>query len=303
MRISVIIVSYNTLALLRRCLERTLATAPAGTEVIVVDNASADGSPDMVASEFPTVRLIRNDTNRGFGAANNQGLDLMSGGLALLLNSDAAPLEGAIDRLTQVMADPGVVACGGRLVDPGTDRTQNSCAGRLTLWAVFCEQTFLEKLAPGSRLLAPYWETRRALDRSPSEPTDVEQVQGACLLFRPVERFDERFFLYVEDTDLCRRLRRHGRILYVPSAIFEHELGGSSTGDRWRSVARYNRGKELYFAIHHGWAAAACCLLLNRLGAILRLVGWGILVVTGRSGAAQKAALFCRVLLSPLDPR
>jgi GT2 family glycosyltransferase len=95
---------------------------------------------------------------------------------------------------------------------------------------------------------------------------------GACLMMRPVERFEERFFLYCEDTELCYRLRRHGQILYVPQAEFTHALGASSTGNRWWSVAMYNRGKELYFRIHHGTSHQVVCLFINRLGALLRLM-------------------------------
>lgn len=252
-RISVVVVSYNTRELLRACLN----SIERHHETIVVDNASSDGSPDMVAAEFPHVVLIRSERNLGFGAANNRGMEVAKGQFVLLLNSDAEAKPGAIDRLADAMAD-GVVAAGGKLLHPD-GRLQESAAGKLTLWVVLCEQLYLE------RLFHPYW-------RSASLPLggDVEQVMGACLMMRPIERFDERFFLYCEDTELCRRLRTHGRILYVPDAEFVHHLGSSGSSARWRSVALYNRGKELYFAIHHGRLASAACLMLDRLGAFLR---------------------------------
>jgi GT2 family glycosyltransferase len=132
----------------------------------------------------------------------------------------------------------------------------------------------------------------------------VFQVVGACLMLRPVERFDERFFLYGEDTDLCRRLNRHGQVVYEPAAVFTHELGSSSVGPgRWRSVAHYNRGKELYFALHHGRPAAIACLLLDRLGAALRLLIWGVptLLTLGRVRRFRdRALLFLRVLTAPV---
>jgi GT2 family glycosyltransferase len=296
-RVSVIVVSYNTRDLLRRCLSG-LADQH---QVIVVDNASSDASADLVAEEFPAALLIRNDVNCGFGAANNQGLAAMTGDVALLLNSDAAPLEGAIDRLVECMRDASVVACGGRLAHPG-GAVQNSCANALTLWAVFCEQSLLEKLFPKSRLFSPYWLTPRLVD-APEWVFDVEQVMGACLMMRPVERFDEDFFLYCEDTELCRRLRKHGRILWVKDAGFDHELGASSSQGRWMSVARYNRGKELYFRKHHGKAAMALCWILNRKGAAFRLMIWGIptLLTLGLIGRLRRqAGLFIRVLFVPL---
>lgn len=282
--VSVVIVSYNTAELLLDCVR---AIEPIH-EVIVVDNASSDGSADRVAAEFPEVTLIRNPKNVGFGAANNQGIGLATHDLVLLLNSDARPVEGSISRLAECFQDGEVVAAGGRLQFEDGRLQESACDG-LTLWAVFCEQTFLERMFPKSPLFNSYWQSSRLPNGG-----EVEQVMGACLMMRPLERFDERFFLYCEDTELCKRMRRHGRILYEPAAVFIHALGASSKGDRWRSVAYYNRGKELYFSIHHGKPAAAACFLLNRFGALMRVVS-GILV-------PGKARTFWRVLTAPIDP-
>jgi N-acetylglucosaminyl-diphospho-decaprenol L-rhamnosyltransferase len=306
--LSVIVVSYNTRDLLRRC----LASLEGAHEAIVVDNASLDGSAAMVASEFPSVRLIENRANVGFGQANNQGIGAMTGDVALLLNSDAFATPGALERLEAVFVDPSIVAAGGRLVDakaagePAAP-TQESVAGPLTLWAVFCEQSGLEQIAQGVPWLSPYWQTRRILAQNPgASVVPVTQVQGACLAMRPVERFDERFFLYAEDTELCRRLARHGRIVFVPAAVFGHTLGASSSHARWDAVARYNRGKELYFRIHHGRAAAMVCCVLDRLGAAWRLLVWALVGLV-RPRHRARAGLFWRVLTAPIagppDPR
>jgi len=329
----VVVVSFNTVYKLRRC----LACIEPEHEVIVVDNGSNDGSPELVRTEFPAVKMIENSGNVGFGAANNQGIDLASRELVLFLNSDCYASPGAVGDLATLFEDERVVAAGGELINPdGT--LQESVAGRLTLGAVFLEQTYLEQLA-GSRR---YWRTgsirspsrgrpnthrqeRDATEPPPQfapltgpppaprfasdqgEAIEVEQVMGACLMIRPVVRFDERFFLYCEDTDLCLRLRQHGRILYAPGAIFTHELGSSSPGpSRWLGVARYNRGKELYFAIHHGPAACAVCWLLDRLGAFLRLVVYVLLVsfTLGRKpNFTRMPLLWLRVLTaSPRGP-
>lgn len=294
-RVSIVIVSFNTKDQLRRC----LGAIGDGFETIVVDNASSDRSGDMVEAEFPQVRLIRNVENVGFGPANNQGTDAASGDLVLYLNSDCYPESGSIQTLVAVFDNPGVVAAGGRLLNPDGS-LQPSSANRLTLWAVFCEQTYLERLFPSSRFLSPYWNSERH-----EHAAEVEQVMGACLMIRKgLERFDERFFLYCEDTELCYRLRRHGKILYVPEAPFVHELGSSSGKMRWRAVALYNRGKELYFSIHHGWFAWAVCLKLNRLGALSRLLTWSVacLVTACSVGRIRaKAALFAQVLTAPLN--
>lgn len=296
-RVSVVVVNYRTPEALARCLH---ALEP-HHEVIVVDNASGDGSAEMVRERFPHVHLIANDHNRGFGPANNQGLELATGRYALFLNSDCVAEPGAIDLLADHMdTHSDAVACGGMLLHPD-GRLQASSANRLTLWAVFCEQTLLEKAFPPGPL-SPYWNTR-VLARA-AEPSPTAQVMGACLMVRPLERFDERFFLYCEDTELCRRLERRGSVWFVPQARFLHELGASSRSERWASVARYNRGKELYFAIHHGPAAQVACWAINRLGALIRLVGWGVPCLASLGlipRLRRQVALFLRVLAAPLS--
>lgn len=298
--VSVIVVSYNTQDKLRQCLR---AIEPEH-EVIVVDNASADGSAEMVAGDFPHVRLIANSENVGFGPANNQGLDVMTRELALFLNSDCYADPNAIRKLAAALRDPEVIAAGGRLENLNGS-FQPSVAVHLTLWRVFQEQTFLDKLMRpfglGYWMVEPFTETRV-----------VPQVMGACLMIRPVERFDERYFLYCEDTDLCKRLEKHGKILYEPKATFTHELGSSSAGvGRWRSVARYNRGKELYFSIHYGEFQSHLCWWFDRNGALLRLLTWLIPTTLTLGLVARfrnQVALFWRVLTCPRqgqdpDPR
>ncbi|MBX3118818.1 MAG: glycosyltransferase [Fimbriimonadaceae bacterium] len=198
-----------------------------------------------------------------------------------------------------------VVAAGARLLNP--DRTlQESSCNELTLWAVFCEQSYLEKLFPNSRLFSPYWNSRKH-----NGTAEVEQVMGACMMMRKgFEFFDERFFLYCEDTELCKRLRKQGKILYVPSAQVTHDLGSSSDASRWRAVAFYNRGKELYFEIHHGKTAAFMCWWLNRWGAFLRGLVWTLIAVLSLNKNPEwieRAKLFWKVLaapkLGPPDPR
>ncbi len=284
---SVIIVSFNTKEKLAKCLRHL---DPGRHEVIVVDNASSDGSPDLVRESFPQAKLIALDRNIGFGPANNEGAQIAKGDLLLFLNSDAYVEPEAIDRLEAVFGDESIVAAGGMLLN--VDGTlQESVAGPLTLWSVFLEQTYLDAVA--RRFGRGYWRTKQLpMDR----PSEVDQVMGACLMMRAKcpERFDERFFLYCEDTELCARLRQHGKILYVPSARITHELGSSSLKNRWLAVARYNAGKELYFSIRQGQMATLMCWLLNRMGAALRLAVGCLLAF--RPSGRTKAAIFWRVL-------
>lgn len=291
--VSVIVVSFNTREKLRRCLSQI----EPHHEIVVVDNASEDGSAQMVRDDFPHVRLIASPTNLGFGRANNLGCDHAAGDLVLFLNSDAYADPGAIDRLATAFADPQVVAAGGRLLN-ADGSLQESVAGHLTLLAVFLEQTLLEPILRRSNL--GYWRTRQALAQAENGPVTVPQVMGACVMVRadkgqPREKFDERYFLYCEDTDLCYRLERHGRIVYDPTAVFVHDLGSSSAKDPARGVIRYNRGKELYFRIHHGALAGGVCWAFDRIGALLRLMAWSVISLV-KPNARGQVRLFWRVL-------
>jgi len=298
-RVSVIVVSYNTRDELRRC----LSCIEPEHEVIVVDNASDDGSPQMVQAEFPHVRLICNTENVGFGAANNQGMAAAERPLVLLLNSDCYASPGAIAKLARLFEDEAVVAAGGELHHPDGS-LQESVAAELTLRQVFLEQSFLDRLPLLRALQLSYWRTRGAQKawELTGRGVGVDQVTGACLMMRPVARFDERFFLYCEDTELCHRLKGQGKIWYTVDAKFTHALGSSSRKEPWRGIALYNRGKELYFELHYGQRAATACLVLNRFGAMLRTLIWvaptvATLGLVGRF--RRQVATFWRVLVAP----
>ncbi len=291
--LSIVIVSFNTKEKLRKCLSCLDMNRD---EIIVVDNASSDGSAEMVKAEFPAAKLVENDQNFGFGKANNIGLDLAVGNLVLLLNSDAYVQANAIEQLMEVFTDESVVATGPMLLNIDGS-LQESVAARLTLGKVFLEQTFLDAIA--RKFGKGYWRTGLVQGTSLSE---VDQVMGACLMVRASlgQRFDERFFLYCEDTELCDRLASLGKIVYVREAKVIHELGSSSVDSRWKAVARYNLSKELYFRIHSGSGAANACWIMNRTGAILRLIAGLLLSPFSKSGR-EKVRIFWRVLLARQD--
>lgn len=301
-RVAVVVVGFNTRDALRRC----LASLGEADRVVVVDNASADGTPDMVEAEFAAVQLIRNGRNVGFGRANNQALDALGADgadLILFLNSDAWAEPGAVRTLAAAMADPGVAAAGGRLVYPD-GRTQASTARRLTLARLFGEQFLLDRLSAGRPPFGDYWTTHAIMARhQPGQTHETEQLMGACLMVRPGFRFDEAYPLYCEDTELCDRLRAAGRVVYVPDAVFGHALGGSTSADRWRGVALYNAGKERYLRQTSGPAAAAFAFALNRAGALFRLLLWSVATIATlgrRAGWRRQVGLFARVLTAPI---
>lgn len=302
--VTVIIVSYNCKHLLRECLQ----SLPPDLPVIVVDNASKDDTVEMIQKEFPKVIPIKNDKNYGFGVANNQGLLMTKTDYALLLNPDTISQHDSITKLTEFMNDnPSAVACGGQLVFPNGE-VQESASNRLNLWVVFCEQTYLERLFPQLHLFSPYWISKKILAKN-DNPTPVAQIMGACMMLRKINskwpQFDERYFLYCEDTDLCFRISKYGSIWYVPAATFVHHLGQSSVHNRWQAISYYNRGKELYFFIHHGKIPGIACFMMNRLGALLRFLFWTIvttMTLCTIPSPRDKMITFLKVFFAPLNP-
>jgi GT2 family glycosyltransferase len=210
--LSVSVVSYRTAALLRRCLS-ALASERAHLEidVTVVDNGSDDGSPEMVTADFPWVRLIRNNRNAGFARAHNQAMRSALGRYFLVLNSDAIPLPGALRALISFLeAHPRVAVAGPKLRYP--DGTVQPSRRRFpTLATLFLESTQLQRAWPDNAVLRRYY----VADRSDAELQEVDWLVGACLCVRAgaaeqVGLFDERFFMYSEELDWCRRFRAAG---------------------------------------------------------------------------------------------
>jgi len=291
--LSVVIVHYRTPEALRVCLN----SLEEADEIIVIDNSASKFDISQLNLDFPNVIWKLMERNIGFGAACNVGLKSATKDLVLFLNPDAAAKPGALSSLITVFSDQTVVACGGKLEFPNGSLQESAC-GRLTLGAVFREQTLLEKFFIKLGKGPLYWQSGVLLKQG-AGPFEVSQVMGACLMVRRdlalKTLFDEDFFLYCEDTDFCKRLTKLGKILYVPEAQFSHELGLSTSENRWWSVAMYNRGKELYFLKHHGKLAWLICVLIDRAGAKFRITG-GLLTLR-----MPYSKLFWRVLWAPIQ--
>lgn len=269
--ISVIIVSFNTRELILACLRSVFAGRGAGeTEVIVVDNASNDGSRDAIRKEFPGVKIIENRRNLGFSAANNIGLENATGSYALLLNSDTELRPDGLKLLREFMdAHPGAGAAGPRLVyDDGT--TQPSADSAPNLLTEFLHLFGFRRLISGEsarRAAAPvlskisgktvgtYFDTYSGS----LEPREVDCVSGACVIARAdtvvkVGGLDDKFFMYMEDMDWCVRIKETGaKIYYVPEVEVMHHVGISGELDAATAekilVERYK--SRLYFFWKH----------------------------------------------------
>jgi len=280
MDITIVIVNWNTKDLLRDCLESVYETVDdLSFEVIVVDNASRDGSVAMVREAFPAVDIIENSENRGFSAANNQALRVMRGRYALLLNTDAVLTKGAVHELVAFMEghDEAGMA-GGQLLHEDGSR-QNSIANFPTLFSLLMNLPLLEVLFPG-RYPSKRYEHR--------EPRAVESVIGACMLVRreamgEVGMLDEGYFFFFEETDWAFRMRRAGwKIYHVPSARIYH-LQGRSIGRDARSRMAFYRSRYRFFDKWRGRAynTAVRGIIFARLIANWLLTSVGTVLTVG----------------------
>ena len=247
--VSVVIVSYNARGHLMRCLA-SLANLPC--EVIVVDNASTDGSAEEVRGRFPDVKLLELERNAGFGAANNVGIGVAERRYILLLNSDAWPVGDAIEKLVRFSASrPSIGAVGPRLLN--VDGTlQRSVRGYPTRWRLATEYFFLRWFAPRTKLLNAFY----AASFDHRSHRAAEFLVGAALLLRSealeeVGGFDPEFFMYNEEVDLCYRLTRAGwGVEFYPEAEFVH-VGGGSTHANAEQMYREQLRSHLRFLAKH----------------------------------------------------
>jgi GT2 family glycosyltransferase len=249
--VDVVITTRDQRGLVLECLEHL--GDPMIASVVVVDNASSDGTAQAVRTAHRDVSVVRLNARSGLATANNRGAEHGMAELLLFLNDDVVPAQGAISMVARtLLSSPEAVAAGGRLVDAVTGRTQPNYRPRTlpTLRVFASEILMLERMWPRNRLTRRHWGANLD-DRSTVE---VEHPCGACLMvrrdaFAAVGGYDERYWFWHEDADLVRRLTARGRALWVPSAVFRHH-GARSLGrwppsevvrSRYQSVFTYGR--------------------------------------------------------------
>lgn len=273
--LSIIIVNWNSAKFVRQCLKSIAANPPARPhEIIVVDSGSFDECGVMLTREFPAVQFVQSQQNVGFATGNNLGAKHSRGRFLNFLNPDTEVVPGALDKLLKTLErqpDAGLV--GARLLN-SDGSLQTSCIQSFpTVLNQALDSDFLYRTFPRS----PLWGIAPLHDET-SSPSVVEVVSGACIMikrsvFESVGGFDERYFMYSEDLDLCYRVRQAGfDCLYVPDAQIVHHGGGSSnSAPRTFAVVMTRESVSRFLKIHRGSFTAVCYRTAQGISALVRI--------------------------------
>jgi GT2 family glycosyltransferase len=248
--LSIIIVNWNTKEYLLPCVKSIFEKGEGiSREVIVVDNGSQDGSASEAKKTFPSIRLIENDQNLGFAKAANQGLQKASGTYALLLNPDTQLKDGEIECLISFMdSHPDVGVAGAQLLNSNGSR-QNSIAKFPSLTTELLNKSLLRRLFP---------KKFPGKEKDYPEPIEVDSVIGACMMVRreateQVGLLDEDYYLFLEETDWCYRMKKAGwKIYHVSQAEIYHFQGKSAERDKKKAKIEYYRSRYHFFKKNRG---------------------------------------------------
>ena len=273
--VSIVIVNWNTKDILLECL-RSISAQDGNfkKEVIVVDNGSTDGSQDAVRTAFPEAQIIENNTNLGFAKANNIGLLKSSGRYVCLVNSDVKMLDNSLPKLMNYMdQNLGIGIAGPKLLNP--DLTlQNSCRKFPSLWNNLSPALCLNAIFKNS----PFFSGEHMEYFKHDKTLHVDYLAGCVLFVRrkalnEVGLLDERFFIYSEEVDWCKRFKQIGwDIAFFPGAMAIHHHGVSSSKDPKRFALAHQKSFLQYWDKHHGYVSAAAIRLFLLLRYIIRLI-------------------------------
>jgi N-acetylglucosaminyl-diphospho-decaprenol L-rhamnosyltransferase len=251
-RLTILIVTYNSRGEIDACLESLVRQPPAvDHQIVIVDNASRDDTAGHVRANFPTAQVIEAGGNLGFAGANNLGIRQTTSELVLLLNPDTIVPAGVIDTLVAAVdAAPGVAIAGPRVVDR-TGRAELSFGRMVSPLAELRQKVLVSGHDRGMRVVT------RLVERATRRRQMVDWVSGVCLLVRRADLeaaglLDERFFIYLEDVDLCATVRAHGRaVLFEPRAEIVHLRGRSVATAPVPTHAAYRRSQMAFYEKHH----------------------------------------------------
>ena len=252
--LSICILTLNARDYLRACLLSIQANTNVTYEIIVVDNGSTDGTPEMLTAEFPSIQVIQNPENLGYTYPNNQAIRVSQGRFVALLNPDTLVLENSLDQLCDFLAThPDVGIVGPKVLNPDGTMQLPCRRGDARPWAVISYFTGLSKLFPQKPFYNRYLLTH--LDENQTYP--VDGVSGSCMLIRrevieQIGYLDESFFAYQEDADYCLRARQADwQVCYYPVAKITHFGGqGGSRVQPYRSIVAWHKSYFLYYRKH-----------------------------------------------------
>jgi len=277
--VSVIIVSWNARNYLEQCLTSlTEEVCRCSMEIIVVDNASADGSPECVESRFPHVRLIRSGANLGFAKGNNLGIAHSKGRYLCLVNSDVKVLKDCITRLVDYCEQHPHVGMVGPRIMGGDGKLQRSCRGFPGLWNMLCRALALDTLFPRAGAFCGYALSHWSHDTT----TPVDILSGCFWLVRrdavdQLGGLDEGFFMYGEDMDWCRRFWSGGwSLIFVPDAVAIHYGGASSANAPVRFAVELQKADLRYWRKHYNVLMAGVYFLILCLHNLIRIMAFAI---------------------------
>lgn len=274
--VSIVIVSWNAKDVLSKCLQSIENDKSKYTrEVIVVDNASTDGSAELVKENFKDVKLIENTENLGFSKANNIGLKQTTGRYVYLLNSDVEILGENIEPLCTYMdGHPDVAVLGPRVLNPNKSIRTN-CKKFPTLWNSFCKATALFKIFPKSNFFSDDFIRNFGYDTI----LEVEVLPGCCLMIRrdvlfDVGLLDEKFYIYSEDKDLCKTISKAGwKIVFFPDTDVIHYAGSSSENAPVRFLKEMIKANIIYWQKHHNKISQFVFINIMVLHYFFRVIG------------------------------
>lgn len=269
-KVNIVIVSFNTRSSLMTCLKSLQENPPTiSHDIIVVDNASSDGTPEALQTHWPEIRLLKLDKNLGFAAATNEGMRRTSGELVLLLNSDTIVPMGSIDNLVVALtSNPDVAIAGPRLLSRD-GKLELSFGSMISPISEIRQKLLQWSLNSKVRILSN-WVEKRA--RYPHHP---DWVSGACLLVRrydaeAVGLLDERFFLYTEDVDFCWAVRNKNRlVLFTPNSEIVHDRGRSREFDPKTAHSAYRQSHFAFYKKHHPFWVPMLRLYLKLQGTLV----------------------------------
>lgn len=298
-RLAIIVVNWNVRELLADCLrsvKQNTALPSQDYEVIVIDNASADDSAQMVARDFPDVTLIEAGSNLGFAPGCQLGYDRTDAPFVLLLNPDTVVHRGAIDRMLETMeGDPSIGILGSRLLN--TDGTFQRAAGGAfpTLTNLLCNYMFIGRILPGALKPEPVY-----IDQDTADLRDIEWVSGASLMFRREavgpQIFSPEFFMFGEDMDLCRRVAENGwRVVFSGRQTITHHHGRSfSKQPSMEVIGTVFKGPRAFFQRDRGRLACLAYDAILFVGYSIRMAAFGLLALVTGDEQYRTMTRFCR---------